>query len=306
MVPAGLLLVLLAATATALAGGTLPVLARQGAAPAVLGPVVAVLVAGGGQALEATYLRDGVAESSYLAPVHHVTTSAVLLLVAAGAIGGLKLAEVLAARRAERRMTELVRRQATEAERNRLARPIHDGVLQVLALVQRHGPELGGRGVELARLAGAQEGALRALITSEGPPEANGSSSRSTADLRSLLAELATPTVEFAEPAAPVTLPAHAAREVRDAVAAALDNVRRHAGPAACAWVLVEDEPDAVLVTVRDNGCGIADGRLAQAAADGRLGVAQSMRGRIADLGGTTTINSRPGDGTEVEFRVPR
>jgi signal transduction histidine kinase len=30
------------------------------------------------------------------------------------------------------------------------------------------------------------------------------------------------------------------------------------------------------------------------------------MRGRVADLGGTTTIHSRPGEGTEVEFWVPR
>ena len=30
------------------------------------------------------------------------------------------------------------------------------------------------------------------------------------------------------------------------------------------------------------------------------------MRGRIADCGGTTTIDSRPGQGTEVELRVER
>jgi signal transduction histidine kinase len=33
--------------------------------------------------------------------------------------------------------------------------------------------------------------------------------------------------------------------------------------------------------------------------------VAQSMRGRVADLGGSTTVVSRPGEGTEVEFWVP-
>ena len=43
------------------------------------------------------------------------------------------------------------------AERHRLARAVHDGVLQVLALVQRRGPELGGDGAELGRLAGEQE-----------------------------------------------------------------------------------------------------------------------------------------------------
>jgi signal transduction histidine kinase len=30
------------------------------------------------------------------------------------------------------------------------------------------------------------------------------------------------------------------------------------------------------------------------------------MRGRVRDLGGTTTIDAAPGGGVEVEFRVPR
>ena len=43
----------------------------------------------------------------------------------------------------------------------------------------------------------------------------------------------------------------------------------------------------------------------AQAEAAGRLGVAQSIRGRIRDLGGTVTITTTPGQGTELELRVP-
>jgi signal transduction histidine kinase len=50
----------------------------------------------------------------------------------------------------------------------------------------------------------------------------------------------------------------------------------------------------------------MAPQRLAEAAAAGRLGVAQSIRGRIRDLGGTVTIVTAPGAGTEVEMRVPR
>jgi signal transduction histidine kinase len=70
--------------------------------------------------------------------------------------------------------------------------------------------------------------------------------------------------------------------------------------------VLVEDEPDAVTVSVRDDGCGIVPERLAEAEAQGRLGVAQSIRGRIAELHGTVRITSAPDEGTEVELTVPR
>jgi signal transduction histidine kinase len=70
--------------------------------------------------------------------------------------------------------------------------------------------------------------------------------------------------------------------------------------------VLVEDTGDEVVVTVRDDGPGIPDGRLAEAVAAGRLGVAQSIRGRIGDLGGTVAVVSAAGEGTEVELHVPR
>ena len=70
--------------------------------------------------------------------------------------------------------------------------------------------------------------------------------------------------------------------------------------------MLVEDEPDQVVVTVRDDGVGMALSRPLQAAGAGRLGLAQSIRGRVSDLGGETVITSAPGEGTEIELRVPR
>jgi signal transduction histidine kinase len=220
----------------------------------------------------------------------------VLLMLAAGTVGLV----VRLLDRTEQRMRLLVEREAATSERERLARSIHDGVLQVLALVQRHGPGLGERGAELASLAGTQEASLRALMTGDR------TAGSGQVDLCRSLGALALPAGRLAVPATPVLLPAHAAAELTAAVAAALDNAHRHAGPQASAWVVVEDEPDEVVVVVRDDGRGIAEGRLAEAVAAGRLGVAQSMRGRVADLGGTTTITSRPGEGTEVEYRVPR
>ncbi|MFY1686732.1 sensor histidine kinase [Plantactinospora sp. WMMB782] len=300
-IPASLILFVVAAAATAVVGATAPVLAPRGALPVVLGPVAAVLASGGLQTIQATYLRNGSPVGSYLNSVFHLNTSAGLLLVAGAAIGGLGFAQQIATRRAERKHAEQIRRDAATAERERLARSIHDGVLQVLTLVQRHGSDLGGQGPQLATLAAEQETALRSLLTGATAPHPDGAQ-----DLRTGLAALASGTTEIAAPAEPVLLPAPTAVELTAAVQAALDNVRRHAGPGARAWVLLEDEGEAVRVTVRDNGVGFSPERLVEAAGAGRLGVVQSIRGRIADLGGSTTIHSTPGEGTEVELSVPR
>jgi signal transduction histidine kinase len=171
-------------------------------------------------------------------------------------------------------------------------------------------------------MAGEQEVALRTLVSGGLSPvsrvsedSAEGAVVRAVeepedagapVDLRGLLAPYAGARVSLAEPGAPVPLPPPAARELAAAVGAALDNVRRHAGEGARAWILVEDEPGEVIVTVRDDGPGIPEGRLAQAEGEGRMGVALSIRGRLRDLGGTAEVISVPGQGTEVELRVPK
>ncbi|GAA4185319.1 DUF5931 domain-containing protein [Streptosporangium oxazolinicum] len=204
------------------------------------------------------------------------------------------------AKEAEERMQRAIELEAAGRERERLARGIHDSVLQVLALVQRRGQEIGGEAAELGRLAGEQEAALRELVRLR--PE---TSALGTADLCVLLHRYGSATVTVSAPATPLTLPAATAAEMAAAVGAALDNVTRHCGARAPAWVFAEGDGGLVTVTVRDEGPGIAPGRLEEAAADGRLGVAQSIRGRIADLGGTVTVISGPGRGTEIEMSVP-
>jgi signal transduction histidine kinase len=59
------------------------------------------------------------------------------------------------------------------------------------------------------------------------------------------------------------------------------------------------------VVSVRDEGPGIPAGRLDAAAADGRLGVTESIRGRIKDLGGHAELTTGS-YGTEWELTVPR
>ncbi|MFD6035908.1 MacS family sensor histidine kinase [Streptomyces griseoincarnatus] len=251
-------------------------------------------------------------------PARDTVHNVVLVWVASIAIGYV----VEVARASERTLARALEIEAATRERERLARDIHDSVLQVLAMVQRRGAVIGGEAAELGRMAGEQEVALRTLVSGGLVPvsrasedDARGAVVRGAAedepddgpvDLRALLAPHAGSRVSLAEPGAPVPLAPQAAREVAAAVGAALDNVRRHAGEQARAWILVEDEPDEVIVTVRDDGPGIPEGRLAQAEGEGRLGVAQSIRGRLRDLGGSADVISVPGQGTEVELRVPK
>ena len=198
------------------------------------------------------------------------------------------------------------REAAAAAERVRLARVVHDGVLQVLALVQRRGAELGGEAAELGRLAGEQEQALRTLIRSQAAVSATPATPSESADLAAALGALGSrPGTEVALPAGTVELPAASVAELTAVVRACLDNVSRHVGEDAPAWVLVEDLGDRVEVSVRDEGPGIPDGRLDAAAAEGRLGVKESICGRIADLGGQCSLDTGS-YGTEWVFVLPR
>jgi signal transduction histidine kinase len=260
-------------------------------------PVIAWAVAGGRRGGIVAALAMGATDLAVRAHYDQAAfTGAVLMLLAAVAVGYLvRLAEV-----SQARLQRAIELEAATRERERLARNIHDSVLQVLALVKRRGAGLDGEAGELARLAGEQEVALRALVTS---PSAD---SHSAVDLMTLLAPYASTTVSVVAPAGAVRLPGSVAREITAAVSAALDNVAEHCPPGTKVWVLVEDEPSAVTVSVRDDGCGIAPDRLAEAEAQGRLGVAQSIKGRIAALGGTAQISSGPDQGTEVEMVVPR
>jgi signal transduction histidine kinase len=283
------------------------------------GSVLAFAVKGGWR--WAVFASTPVAVANLLergSPARDTVHNVILVWVASIAIGYV----VEVARASERTLARALEIEAATRERERLARDIHDSVLQVLAMVQRRGAVIGGEAAELGRLAGEQEVALRMLVSGGLVPvprvsrdTAEGAVVRTVeepdditgpVDVRALLAPYAGARVGLAEPGAPVTMPPGAARELAAAVGAALDNVRRHAGEDARAWILVEDEPDEIVVTVRDDGPGIPRGRLAEAESEGRLGVALSIRGRLRDLGGSAELISVPGQGTEVELKVPK
>ncbi|WP_328848879.1 MacS family sensor histidine kinase [Micromonospora zamorensis] len=254
------------------------------------GTVAALLVAGADLTT-----RERIGQSSF---------TGVILMLLAGVVVG-HVARLAAS--AEERLQRAVELEAATRERERLARGIHDSVLQVLAMVQRRGADLPGEAGELARLAGEQEAALRTLIAGTSPASAAvlpDGTETAAVDLRTLLGRYASTAVVLSAPATPVPLPRRVAGELAAATGAALDNVGRHASGRA--WVLIEDEGATVTVSIRDEGPGIPEGRLTEAAAQGRLGVSQSIRGRVADVGGTVRIVSAPDAGTEIELTVPR
>ncbi len=223
---------------------------------------------------------------------HTVSNGALLLIV--GGISGYLMSWTSQA--------EVERAQlAVLAERERLARSIHDGVLQVLALVHRKAAGEGGEWAALGQAAAEQEAALRGLITST-PVLAPASGTR---DLVAELVRLRADRVTVSVPGHPLLLDAGRVTELVAVLRAALHNVTEHAGVEAKAWVLAEQVGDDLWLTVRDDGCGVSQQRLAQAQEQGRLGVAASIRGRVADLGGTVRITSAPGAGTELEIVVP-
>ncbi len=246
-----------------------------------------------------------------LAQIQNVTGAMLNYLVAGLAVGWVWRLLSRSAAAVESATEELIAERELSArlsERESLARTIHDSVLQVLALVHKRGRELAGRGqvpaeevARLAEMAGRQEAELRALILREPGPAPGG-----RASLREAL-EAAAREVEGVETTVtaigPLWLERQPAEEISAAARQALENVARHSG-AARATLFAEVEASEVVVSVRDDGAGF-DYDEESLRRGGKVGILKSMKGRVEDLGGRMTIDSAPGRGTEVEFRVP-
>ena len=199
-------------------------------------------------------------------------------------------------------------REARLAERESMAREIHDSVLQVLALIHKRGLQLAESGspspqqvMELAEMARDQEVALRGLILRE-PDEGP----RGEASLRTALEAAARSVRDIdvsVSTVGPVWLPGTVLGEIVAAVREALANIVKHA-KAAKVTIFADQHDGVVQVSVRDDGVGFEFDE-ARFRADGKFGVLNSMRGRIEGLGGQMKIDTRPGAGTEIEFLVP-
>lgn len=180
---------------------------------------------------------------------------------------------------------------AREEQRSEIAAHLHDSVLQTLAIIQSRA----GAGSEVARIARAQERELRDWLFAGTDPFAGDLAT----ELRTIARELE---LEHAVRIEVVTVGdvgevespalAGAARE-------ALVNAARHAG--GDVTVYAEATPEVIEVFVRDRGAGFDP----ESIPAGRLGIRESIVGRMARAGGSAVLASGT-EGTEVQLRLPR
>lgn len=192
---------------------------------------------------------------------------------------------------------------AALAERERMSRLVHDGALQVLALVEREGPALGPVGVRLAALARESESQLRVHLQDRDVADVQRTAQ---IDLASVLDKYSSAKVTVSTMAGEVLVTRFVVDEIEATVQEILKNVARHAGEEASVWILLDQEvDDEVILWVRDNGVGMNPAQARRAAEEGRFGIRDSIIGRISAIGGSAILKSAPGAGTEWELRIP-
>ncbi|MYQ76442.1 MULTISPECIES: sensor histidine kinase [unclassified Streptomyces] len=223
-----------------------------------------------------------------------------------------ELIEELVATRAE--LAEAERTAGTLAERERLAREIHDTLAQGLSSIQlllraaeRALPEDAPAAAHVHRAREAAQDNLaeaRRFVRALTPPDlANGSL---TAALERLSARSTTPalTVRFAVSGTPVELPTPYEVALLRTAQSALSNTVRHAG-AGRAEITLSFMDTSVSLDVVDDGRGFAqDVAAAGATESGGFGL-PAMRSRARSLGGTLSVESAPGQGTAVALTLP-
>ena len=271
------------------------------------GLVAVTLASGGAVAWSLGFDRHDPARSTAYGLWVRSLSSAFLLLAGSAALLGRPSAlnavlgvgvvvlgiAVLVAPRVFSLWSDLMRERATrvrEEQRAEIAAHLHDSVLQTLALIQNRA----GASSEVARIARAQERELRDWLFERDIPMADDLS----AELRSIAAAIELDyaarieVVATGESVAGIPSLVAASRE-------AMLNAARHAGGEVS--VYLETSAGAVDVFVRDRGPGVD----LDALRDDRLGIRESIIGRMTRAGGTATV--RPGaggTGTEVHLHL--
>lgn len=180
-----------------------------------------------------------------------------------------------------------------QEERAEMAAHLHDSVLQTLALIQRTDDP-----ARMAILARHQETELRDWLFGAAPLDG--------VDLVSTALRNAAARVEkdHQVPIDVVTVGDHLldkeSAPLIGAASEAMVNAAKHSGADRLSLYL-EAEDEKLTVYVTDQGKGFD---LDKVAPD-RKGIAESIKSRVENAGGTVEINSEPGDGTEVVMRMP-
>ncbi|MEU7063685.1 PspC domain-containing protein [Streptomyces sp. NPDC053429] len=186
-------------------------------------------------------------------------------------------------------------------ERAEVAAHVHDSVLHTLTLIQRNAEDVG----EVRRLARAQERELRNWLYK---PEGTG---KEEAEEPATLAEAVKKTAAEVEDhhGVPIEVVVVGDCPLDEKLAAqiqaareAMVNAAKYGGDGGPVQVYAEVEGRTVFVSVRDRGPGFD----VDAVPDDRMGVRESIIGRMRRNGGTARLRSAPDGGTEVELEMER
>ena len=179
-------------------------------------------------------------------------------------------------------------------ERADMAAHLHDGVLQTLALIQRRADDP----KDVRAMARRQERELREWLFEPGKQQIDSVGTLLRRELAAVEDDHQVRVEVVSSGDAPLD---DAARALVAAGREAVANAARHAKVDKID-VYMQADADAVELFVRDRGVGFDT----DAVDADRHGVAESIKGRVERAGGTATVRSAPGEGTEIELRVPR
>ncbi|MGW1680360.1 sensor histidine kinase [Saccharopolyspora sp. NPDC002376] len=186
-------------------------------------------------------------------------------------------------------------------ERDVLNRYLHDRVLptlEALALGSRSDANAApARLAELRQAAKEQAALIRRDMAAV--PAAN--RARLEPELAALISDLSRNRLraELIRSEVDDTLPADQRTAMREATGEALRNTLKHSGTDR-AEVLVAERDGGIAVTVRDRGVGFGPDNKPG------FGIAESIKARMAEVGGSARVESRPDQGTQVTLWVPQ
>ncbi|WP_240510322.1 sensor histidine kinase, partial [Streptomyces albus] len=190
-------------------------------------------------------------------------------------------------------------------ERAEVAAHVHDSVLHTLTLIQRNAD----KPREVARLARAQERELRAWLYK--PADAAGRTAAEEESEPQTLAEAVKATAAEVEDhhGVPVEVVCVGDCPLDEALGAQLQaareamvNAAKYGGEGGAVQVFAEVEGRTVFISVRDRGPGFDP----DSVPEDRMGVRESIIGRMRRNGGTARLRTAPGEGTEVELEMER